>query len=125
MNKKEKKILKEALLAYREKIAAGMRHLTENSLNKNTKDASGDLSSYSFHMADMATDNYDRDFNLGLASQDGEIINKIDESLQKLEENTYGKCEGCNCKIPVERLKALPFASLCIKCKEEEDSKVH
>lgn len=122
MNKKDTKILKEALLEYRSKLVSGITRLSEDSLNKSQKDASGDLSGYSFHMADVATDNYDRDFNLGLASSEHEILNKIDEALLKLEEGDYGKCEKCGCKLPIARLKALPFATMCIPCKEAEEA---
>lgn len=123
MNKKDKKIIKDALLEYRNKIVIGIDHLSKETLKKSQKDASGDLSGYSFHMADMATDNYDRDFNLGLASTESEVIQKIDDALQKLENGDFGKCEACGCKITVERLKALPFAAMCIPCKEKEEKK--
>lgn len=123
MNKKDKKIIKEALIEYRNKVGTGIDHLSKEALKKSQKDASGDLSGYSFHMADMATDNYDRDFNLGLASSESGIIQKIDDALQKLENGDFGICESCGCKISIERLKALPFASLCIPCKENEEKK--
>ena len=123
MNKKDKKLLKEALLDYRNKIVVGIDHLSKDTLNQSQKDASGDLSGYSFHMADMATDNYDRDFNLGLASTESEVLQKIDDALRNLENGEYGKCELCGCKISVERLKALPFATKCIPCKEKEEQK--
>ena len=123
MNKKDKKMLKDALLEYRDKIALGIDHLAQDTLNKSQKDATGDLSGYSFHMADVATDNYDRDFNLGLAASESEVLQKIDDALLSIEEGTYGKCELCGCKISVERLKALPFATKCIPCKEKEESR--
>ncbi|MBN1494054.1 MAG: TraR/DksA C4-type zinc finger protein [Candidatus Omnitrophica bacterium] len=123
MNKKNMKILRESLLEYRNKIVLGIDHLSKDTLNKSQKDASGDLSGYSFHMADMATDNYDRDFNLGLASSEREILKKIDEALRSIDDGSYGVCELCGCKISVERLKALPFATKCIPCKEKEEKK--
>lgn len=111
------------LLEYRERISTGIGHLAKDALNMSQKDASGDLSGYTFHMADVATDNYDRDFNLGLASSEQEILKNIDEALKKIDEDTYGVCEGCGCKMAVERLKALPFAKFCVKCQEEEEQK--
>jgi DnaK suppressor protein len=123
MNKKDVKILKESLLEYRNKIVHGIDHLSKDTLNQSQKEASGDLSGYSLHMADMATDNYDRDFNFSLASSEREVLKKIDEALICLDDGSYGTCELCGCKISVERLKALPFATKCIPCKEKEEKK--
>ncbi len=123
MNKKELKKFKDQLEDVRKKIAGDLDHIEKETLNKSQRDASGDLSGYSFHMADVATDNYDRELNLDLASTEQKRLNAIDEALQKIEDGTYGKCEICGAKISVQRLKAVPYAKLCIKCKEEEEKK--
>ena len=114
-----KKILGEA----RKKIAGDLEHLEGDSLNKSQRDAAGDLSGYSFHMADMATDNFDREFNLGLASNEQQSLNLIDAALRKIDEGTYGVCENCEKPIPQKRLLALPHAPLCLKCQELEEKK--
>ena len=114
-----KKILEEA----RKKIASDLQHLESDSLNKSQRDASGDLSGYSFHMADMATDNFDREFTLGLASNEQQSLNKIDAALRKIDEGTYGDCEECGKAISQKRLMAMPHACLCIKCQELEEKK--
>ena len=114
-----KKILQEA----RVKIAGDLKHLESDSLNTNQRDASGDLSGYSFHMADMATDNFDREFTLGLASNEQQSLNMIDDALRKITEGTYGVCESCEKTIAVKRLNAVPSARLCIKCQETEEKK--
>ncbi len=103
------------------KIAGDLRHLEGDTLNTSQRDASGDLSGYSLHMADMATDNFDREFNLGLASNEQQRLNMIDVALHKIKEGTYGLCENCNKPIPQKRLLAMPHASLCIKCQELEE----
>ena len=114
-----KKILQEA----RKKIAGDLEHLEEDNLNKSQRDAAGDLSGYSHHMADMATDNFDQEFNLGLASNEQQILNMIDVALRKIDEGTYGDCENCSKPIPQKRLCAMPHAPLCIKCQELEEKK--
>jgi len=105
----------------RVKIAGDLRHLEGDALNTSQRDASGDLSGYSLHMADMATDNFDREFSLGLASNEQQQLNMIDVALHKIQEGTYGLCENCNKPIPQKRLLARPHASLCIKCQELEE----
>ena len=121
MNKTELDKFKNFLEAYRKKIAEGLNHLERDHLNYSQKEASGDLSGYAFHMADMATDNFDREFSLDLASSEQNLLNCIDEAIGKIKEGTFGVCEDCNKAISIKRLKAVPYAKLCIKCKEKEE----
>lgn len=121
MNKKDLERFKKLLQDARKKIAGDLRHLEGDSLNTNQRDASGDLSGYSFHMADMASDNFDREFTLGLASNEQQQLNLIDAALRKIEDGTYGLCESCSKAISVKRLLAMPHALLCIKCQETEE----
>jgi DnaK suppressor protein len=123
LDKKELEKYKKILLEIRQKISGDLQHLEGDSLNTNQRDSSGDLSGYSFHMADMATDNFDREFTLGLASNEQQNLNTIDVALRKIEEGTYGFCEDCSKPIPMKRLTAMPHARLCIKCQEIEEKK--
>src|SRR5687768_6003658 len=125
-NKLEKKDLdkfKKILLEFRQKITGDLQHLEGDSLNTNQRESAGDLSGYSFHMADMATDNFDREFTLGLASNEQQILNMVDVALRKVEDGTYGSCETCSKPIPFKRLTVLPHAPLCIKCQEDQEKK--
>jgi len=112
---------RELLLAMRTKNAGDLEHLEKDSLNTNQRDASGDLSGYSFHMADMATDNFDREFTLGLASNEQKMLNDIDVALRKLDDGTYGLCEKTLKPITKKRLLAVPYARLCIEAQEMEE----
>ena len=121
MEKEDLAKLKTQLQAERAKIAEGLNHIERDNLNRSQRDASGDLSGYSFHMADMATDNFDREFSLDIASAEQTILNRIDEALRKIDEGSYGVCENCSKQISFKRLKAVPYAKLCLKCKEDEE----
>ncbi len=123
LNKKDSERFKKLLQEARVKFAGDLKHLEGDSLNTNQRDSSGDLSGYSFHMADMATDNFDREFTLGLASNEQQSLNMIDVALRKIEEGTYGDCESCSKAISQKRLVAMPHAPLCIKCQELEEKK--
>lgn len=72
---------------------------------------------------DLASDERDREINFILNDREREKLVSIDESLQRIDEKTYGICEcGCdNCdrEISLGRLQILPFTRLCIKCQEE------
>ena len=119
-DKKELERFRKILQEIRKKIAGDLQHLEGDSLNKTQRDASGDLSGYSFHMADMATDNFNREFTLGLASNEQQHLNLIDAALRKIDEGNYGVCENCTKPITQKRLRAMPHALLCIKCQELE-----
>jgi RNA polymerase-binding protein DksA len=114
---------KKLLLKEREKIMGEMKYLTKDALKKSQKDISGDLSGYSYHMADVATDNYDREFSLGLASNEQKQVYKIDDALKRLEDGSYGTCLECGRSISKRRLKIIPQAYFCIKCQGLFDSK--
>ncbi|MSR77259.1 MAG: TraR/DksA family transcriptional regulator [Candidatus Omnitrophica bacterium] len=119
--RKELEPYRTALLEIRRKIAGGLEHLEEGSFKKSQRDSAGDLSGYSLHMADVATDNFDMEFNIGLASNEQQYLNMIDVALHKIKEGTFGTCENCSKPIPQKRLMAIPHARLCIPCQEEEE----
>ncbi|HDZ76851.1 MAG TPA: TraR/DksA family transcriptional regulator [Candidatus Omnitrophica bacterium] len=123
MNKKELKVFKELLLKKKEKIVEGIEHVSADSLKKSQKEASGDISSYTYHMADVATDNYDREFSLTLGGAEREMLYKVTEALRRIEDATYGICEDCLKLIAKTRLKAVPHAKLCVKCQETKEEK--
>lgn len=59
----------------------------------------------------------DRERNLALSAQASAAVEEIDDALRKIERKTYGACERCHQAIPKARLRALPFARLCVACK--------
>ena len=122
MNKKELDKFKKLLLEERTSILGGVDKISEENLKKSQRDASGDLSGYSFHMADVATDNYDREFSLTIAEGERETLSKIDEALGRINEKSYGKCLACGKAITKKRLTAVPHAENCKTCQEKEES---
>jgi RNA polymerase-binding protein DksA len=121
VNKKDLKRFEQRLLEEREKLVQNMERLESRVLNKNQKDSSGDLSAYSFHMADLATDASEREKAFLFASKEGRLLYHIDEALRRLYKNEYGVCQTCGENISKERLEAVPHARLCIQCKEAEE----
>jgi len=121
MDKKTLDKFKQLLIETRSKIAGNLQHLEKDTLNTSQREAAGDLSGYSLHMADQATDNFDREFTLGLASVEQRVLNLVEAALRKVNDKTYGSCEACKKPIPQKRLTAMPYAPLCIKCQEIEE----
>jgi DnaK suppressor protein len=119
--KKDLESIRKQLVKEKVKILEDIISLQGDSVRKSLKDASGDLSGYTFHMADMATDLYDREFSLELSEGERERLYTLDEAINRIDEGTYGKCSSCGCVISRQRLKVMPQAELCIKCQEKKE----
>ena len=123
MDKQELNKFKAQLKLQRERIVSGIDHIERDTLNKSQRDSSGDLSGYTFHMADQATDNFDTEFNLDIASNEQKFLNEIDEAIKRIDEGAFGTCEQCEKVITLKRLKAVPYARYCIKCQDTIEKK--
>ena len=104
------------LVELRDHLIDGVNFLATDNLKRSHREATGELSGYSLHMADAGTDNFDREFALSLVSSEQEALYEIEEALKRLEHTTYGLCGNCEKPIRKERLEAVPFARLCIQC---------
>lgn len=122
-NKKELADFKKLIIKKKDELLAEIKHISDDTLKKSQKDASGDISGYTYHMADVATDTYDREFSLGIASSGREWLYEMDDALKKIDEGTFGICEECKSLITKTRLKAVPYARLCLKCKQNQEKK--
>jgi RNA polymerase-binding protein DksA len=123
LNKKELAFFKKLILEKKELLLDDIKHISDDTLKKSQKEASGDISGYTYHMADIATDTYDREFSLGLASNDRQSLYELDDALKKIEEGTFGICEDCKVLISRTRLKAVPYTRLCLKCQEKKEKR--
>ncbi len=121
--KKDLDFFKKIILKKKEELVDGLQHSEKDTLKKSPREASGDISGYSFHMADIATDTYDREFSLDLASAERDLLYEIDEALKKIEEGKFGICEICGSVIGKTRLKAIPYTSFCLKCQEKKEKR--
>ncbi len=123
MNKKESKVFYDLLLKKKQELMKGIEHIANDALKTSQRDAAGDLSAYGLHMADVATDNYEREFQLGLADNEQKLLNRINAALEKIDESVFGNCELCEKKIAKARLKVVPYAELCVPCQEKAEKK--
>jgi len=115
--KKYKKIL----LEKKNRILGDVRQLESEVLNQSLKDASGDITGYSTHSADSATDSADREVMLDIASSEQRLLKNIEHALKRIENGMYGFCELCNSRISDARLNAKPESIVCIDCKKKYD----
>ena len=125
MSKKLLAHFEKRLLEERKRVVKELGNYTE-AFGTTPQSADGDLSSYSFHMADQGTDAMEREKAFLFASQEGRFLWHIDEALRRLYRTpeTFGRCHNFGEEIAYERLDALPHARFCIACKQrEEDGK--
>jgi RNA polymerase-binding protein DksA len=110
------------LIKIKESLKNNVNQMEGEALSQSRRDAAGDLSNLPIHIADMGSDTYEQDFTLGLIENEGEEIHEIDAALDRIEDKTFGVCERCSKPISEKRLLAIPYARLCIKCKEKEET---
>ena len=123
MKKKDLKHIEKRLLQLRERALKDLGHYGE-SFSSTLQESDGDLSAYSFHMADQGTDAMEREKAFLFASKEGRYLYHLDEALRRLYRtpDQFGVCEECGDHISFERMDALPHTRLCIKCKEKEET---
>jgi len=102
--------LKDALIKMRDRLTGQISALADDSL-KYVDDAS----------SEDRTDDFDRELALNLVSSEHDSVFEIDAALRRIEDGTYGICDGCGCVIEKPRLLALPFARMCMKCQSEQE----
>lgn len=85
-------------------------------LESSLKDSVGELSSYDNHPADLASETFEREKDLGLLDSIRIHWRNVCHALERLNEGNYGVCEQCSEPINPERLSAMPETALCIKC---------
>jgi DnaK suppressor protein len=64
-----------------------------------------------------------REMEFAIVEMKAETLGRIDGAIQRLEEGNYGTCAACGAEITAARLKALPFATLCVSCQEAEEAR--
>ena len=122
LNKQQLKQFKDLLLQTRANVAGEIKSIAKEA-SKNPRESSGDLSSYTVHMADMSGDAYERELAMNIASSEQEVLYQIDEALKRLDEGAYGLCQSCGQVISMSRLKAVPYTSMCIECQRAQEQK--
>ena len=112
--KKYYKLLLELRTHVKEELALH----TSETLKQSSKDNSGDLSGYGSHQADAGTETFDRDFALGILSNEQDALNEIEEAIYRIKDGTYGICEETGKPINKERLTVVPFTRFSLEGQE-------
>jgi RNA polymerase-binding protein DksA len=111
---------REALLEERTRVEAAIQNLHDENPGTLSEDA-GEETAYDNHLADTATETYDRELDYTLEENSEHVLADIDAALKRITEDTYGICTNCGEPIALDRLEALPWATLCIDCKRDRE----
>jgi DnaK suppressor protein len=103
---------RDLLLQKRRELVGDMSAMEREALRSTS---TTNLSNLPLHMADMGTDNYEQEFTLGLVEKDRQLLREINNALAKLQDGSYGLCEGTGKPISKPRLEAQPWARFSIE----------
>jgi len=114
------------LIVLRARLQGDVEQLTDGALDG--VGSSGDSKSPT-HIAELGTEAYEQEFALSLVENEREVLSEIALALKKIDEGTFGQCEGCRQEgrppsksmIPKARLRAIPYARNCVNCERKRE----
>jgi DnaK suppressor protein len=118
--KKELDDLRKRLQDERAELQRQAREIEESSFRTPQSELTGEVS-FDEEYADAGTATFERERDLSLTNNIKDLIEKIDHALERIDQGSYGLCERCGRPIEKARIKALPYATLCIKDKQAEE----
>jgi len=123
MTKKELEHFKKIILEKKKEVIKNLEYLRSTVLDSTTREATGDHSAYSYHMADQGTDNMEREKAFLFAARDEKYLKQLEMALERIENGSYGVCRVCQKEIDHKRLEAVPTTTICFDCKVAESGK--
>lgn len=126
LKKAEMEEFKKLLLALRARIRGDVKQMTDEALDRNND---GTESKSPTHLAELGTETYEQDFALRRVENEQELLDEIEEALDRIEDESYGICAGCReagksiakSVIPKPRLRVIPYARNCVECERKRE----
>lgn len=118
--KKEQDELRGRLTQERRELRRQLQELESTTFSANQTELTGEMG-FDEEYADAGTNTFEREKDLSLVNNLRDLMERIDKALAKIDEGTYGLCDRCGKPIEKLRLKALPYANLCLKDKQAEE----
>lgn len=116
------KNFKSQLLKERDERKEVVENMRRSYFGNSQQEEIQELSMYDNHPADIASETFEMEKNIALIDNELNIIEQIDQALKRIDEGKYGICTHCGKEIEMERLEAIPYASLCISCSREHEN---
>lgn len=113
LTKAEIASLRTQLLEEKDELTAQLSSIEEETFSETQSEMDGDVG-LDDEVADAGTSTFEREKDLSIENNVRDLLQKIDRALERMDAGTYGVCERCGKPIPKARIKALPYADLCI-----------
>src|SRR2546426_11489030 len=113
MDKRRVRVFRDKLLDRRENLAGQVQ---QAELYSRERDAEATQDP-----ADMAANAYTKELLVSMSDNDRQMLNLIDEALQRMEDSGFGKCVRCGQALTEKRLEAVPWARHCVRCQELQE----
>ncbi|HHJ53619.1 MAG TPA: TraR/DksA family transcriptional regulator [Caldithrix abyssi] len=120
MTQKDLDHFKKIIQDKKQQVIKNLEYLRSVALDTTSKEASGEHTAYSFHMADQGTDAMEREKAFLFASRDEKYLKQLEDALSRIENGTFGICRVCGKEIGHDRLEAVPTTTICYDCKVAE-----
>jgi RNA polymerase-binding transcription factor DksA len=72
-------------------------------------------------LAELGSGNFDQELTLSLLDSERDVLEQIEEAIERIEEGSYGRCKTCGGRIRKSRLQAIPYVAQCVRCASEEE----
>lgn len=124
LSRRELDEFRKLLEAERERLSEELEAIEEHlpEVEQVSVDTSG---AYDEDLADVASDTFEREKGIAIENSVHDLLEQVEEALGRIEDGTFGVCEMCGQPIHPDRLRALPYARLCINCKAREEQAIH
>lgn len=120
MNEKELQSFKRQLLEEKERLEGEVESF-QAEMHVTQSDWGGEHG-YENHLADLASDLAARESDMSIEFNAMDLLNRVNEALLRIEDGSFGLCKVCGQPISLERLKAIPWAELCVEDKKKEET---
>jgi len=119
LQEERKNYFKNLLEEKKQELQCDINLMESNGIAEMDKYSPTELSNYDNHPADLGTDLYLVEMNYALKNHQKNQITEVKDALNRIETGNYGICSDCGTEISEERLEAMPTASLCIDCQND------
>ena len=126
MTSEQREQYRQRLLSMAVRLKGADATVGGEALRQSGGDASGNLSNVPLHLADVSTEAFEQEMSTSLLQNERELQTEVAAALDRCEQGTFGRCEGCGGSITDGRLQAVPYTRYCVDCaqKAEEDGEV-
>lgn len=121
MNAGKLQHLKHELEKQKDSLTHEISRLEQTGIGDTLAGSTSELSRYDNHPADLGSETFERGKDIALRDNAHVLLEAVEHALGKMKDKTYGQCDECGTEISAERLKALPWAALCIDCQHNAD----